>query len=106
MRNVLDKLKSPALFSHLFCTEKSAGNFNLSKKLLTSFDLPLFKTRQSFLGYHSVFSNKIFQIAAQHRGQRRGLAATLPAQACRPNLLAKRANAFHCLLKREATPIR
>ena len=33
--NFLDKLKSPALFSHLFRTEKSAGNFNLSKKLLT-----------------------------------------------------------------------
>ena len=33
--NFLDILKSPALFSHLFRTEKSAGNFNLSKKLLT-----------------------------------------------------------------------
>ena len=35
VRNFLDKLKSPALFSHLFRTEKSAGNFNLSKKLRT-----------------------------------------------------------------------
>ena len=30
-----NKLKSPALFSHLFRTEKSAGNFNLLWKLLT-----------------------------------------------------------------------
>ena len=33
--NFLDKLKFPALFSHLFRTEKRAGKFNLSKKLLT-----------------------------------------------------------------------
>ena len=45
--NFLDKLKSSTLFSHLFRTEKSAGSFNLSKKLLTRkaavfyFDLPL-----------------------------------------------------------------
>ena len=35
LSNFLDKLKSPALFSHLFRSEKSARNFNLSKKLLT-----------------------------------------------------------------------
>ena len=33
--NFLDKLKSPALFSNLFRTEKVAGNFNFSKELLT-----------------------------------------------------------------------
>ena len=33
--NFYDKLKSPALFSHLFGTEKTAGNFNYLKKLLT-----------------------------------------------------------------------
>ena len=33
--NFYDKLKSPALFSHLFRTEKSEGNFNLLLKLLT-----------------------------------------------------------------------
>ena len=35
MSNFYNKLKSPALFFHLFHTEKSAGNFDLSKKLLT-----------------------------------------------------------------------
>ena len=33
--NFIDKLKSPTLFFHLVRTEKSAGNFNLSKKLLS-----------------------------------------------------------------------
>ena len=32
--NFYNKLKSPALFSHLFRTEKSAENFNLLYKLL------------------------------------------------------------------------
>ena len=30
--NFLDKLKTPALFAYLFRTEKSTGNFKLSKK--------------------------------------------------------------------------
>ena len=43
--NFYDKLKSPALFSHLLSTEKSAENFNLMQELLTRrcsyFDLSL-----------------------------------------------------------------
>ena len=62
MSKFLDKLKFPALFSHLFRTEKSAGNFNLSKKLLTrQFFLFWFASSyQMYIFYQQKTSLKIF----------------------------------------------